>query len=216
MSESPNLRDVQKRTLRLMNYEDGLWDMLLGMIFMLLAIYPVTRTRLGPAWNLALFVGLVLLVVAVQPIVRRQISTPRLGYVEANRSPALKVTLAITMSLVALTFGLVILTLVSPGWLPDLTPSAAPVWLRSYWVEVLVLIVMIGLFSGMGYLYGVPRLFLYGWLLGGGNLASVVINRGSPSGFNLPLGIAASVILLIGLGLLIRFVRKYPVRSLEA
>jgi hypothetical protein len=213
MSEPPNLRDVQKRTLRLMNYEDGLWDLLLGMIFMLLAIYPVTRTRLGPAWNLALFVGLVLLVVTIQPIVRKQISTPRLGYVKANRSPALKVTLAIT--LVALTFGLVILTLVSPGWLPNLSPVVAPVWLRSYWVEVLVLMLMIGLFSGMGYLYGVPRLFLYGWLLGGGNLASVMINRSSPSGFNLPLGLAASVILLIGLGLLIRFVRKYPVR-LEA
>ncbi len=51
-------RQVQKRTVRLLSYEDGLWDLLLGTVFLLLAIYPITRARLGPAWNLALFVGL--------------------------------------------------------------------------------------------------------------------------------------------------------------
>jgi len=213
MSEPTSLRDVQMRTLRLTNYEDGLWDLMLGIVIMLLAVYPITRARLGPAWNVALFVGVLLLVVVAQLIVRRQISSPRLGYVKARRSPALKLTLVIMASLVALTFGLVILTLASPGWIPDRTPGTAPGWSRSYLVEVIVLLVLIGLFSGMGYLFGVSRLYLYGWLLGGGNLASVIVNQGAPERFNLPLALGAGVILLIGLGLLIHFTRKYPVRG---
>ena len=216
MSESPSLRDVERRTMRLLNYEDGLWDVLLGSIFMMLAVYPITRSRLGPAWNLALFVGLLLLAVVVMMVVRLKVSTPRLGYVESKGSPKLRLILAITILLVVLTLALVILTLVSPGWLPSLTPNSGPVWLRSYLVEVLVLLAMIGLFSGMGYFFGVRRLFLYGWLVGGGNLASVIINRGAPERFNLPLGMAAVVILLIGAGLLVRFVRRYPVQNLEA
>ncbi|MFA5787704.1 MAG: hypothetical protein WDA71_12115 [Actinomycetota bacterium] len=89
MSESPDLREVQKRTLRLMNCKDGLWDLLLGLIFMALAVYPITRARLGPVWDLALFVGVLLLSLAAFGGVRRKISAPRLGYVESKRSPAM-------------------------------------------------------------------------------------------------------------------------------
>jgi hypothetical protein len=71
------------------------------------------------------------------------------------------------------------------------------------------------LFSALGYLFNVPRLYLYGWLLGGANLLAVIMYRGTPEGFNLPLGIAAGVILLIGAALLVRMLRRYPVQSVE-
>lgn len=210
MAEPVRLSEVRKRTLRLTLFEDGSWDLMLGITFLMLAIYPVTRARLGPAWNLAVFVGLLLIVVAAQWLVRQRVSSPRLGYAKPRRSPALKVSLVIGVSLVVLTFGLVILTLVSPGL------QAAPTGLRSYWVEVVTLLALVGLFSGMGYLFGVPRLFLYGWLLGGGNLASVLLNEDAPERFGLPLALAAGILLVIGAGLMIRFIRRYPVRSLEA
>jgi len=216
MSTSPSLPNVQKRILQLVNYEDGLWDLLLGIIFMELAVYPITRARLGPAWNLALFVGVMLLCVAGYFILRWQVSMPRIGYVRSRRSPARKLILAITIVLVALTFGLVILTLVSPGWLPNRAPGAGPDWLREYLIDTIVMLCMVGLFSLMGYFFGVSRLYLYGWLLGGGNLAAQMIYQGAPEGFNVPLGLAASVILLIGLGLLVRFLRKYPVQIQDA
>jgi hypothetical protein len=210
MAEPARLSEVRKRTLRLTLFEDGSWDLMLGVIFLMLAIYPVTRARLGPAWNLALFVGLLLIIVAAQWFVRQRISSPRLGYAKPRRSPWLKPILVITVSLVVLTFGLVILTLVSPA------PEAAPTEPRSYWVEVVAMLALVGLFSGMGYLVGVPRLFLYGWLVGGGNLASVVLNQGAPERLLLPLALAAAIILAIGASLLIRFVRKYPTQALEA
>jgi hypothetical protein len=216
MNETPSLSEMQKRTVRLLSYEDGLWDLLLGAVFLLLAIYPITRARLGPTWNLVFFVGLLLLVTAIFSGLRRRISTPRLGYVSARYTPAKKLILAFTMALVALTAGLVILTLVNPAWLGGPAPAVALSNVWSYQVEILVLLALIVLFSAMGYRFGVPRLYLYGWLLGGANLASVILYRGSPEGFNWPLAGAAGIILLIGATLLARMLRKYPVRKAEA
>ena len=216
MSDTPSLSEVQRRTVRLLSYEDGLWDLLLGTIFMLLAVYPITRARLGPAWNMVLFVGLLLLATGVFSVLRRKISAPRLGYVKARHTPALKGMLAVAIALVALTVGLVILTLVKPGWLGGPAPEVTLVNVKSYLVEILVLLALVGLFSAMGYLFGVPRLFLYGWLLGCANLISVILYRGAPAGFNLPLAVAAGVILLIGAYLLVRMLRKYPVQGAEA
>ncbi len=216
MSTSPSLHAVQKRILQLANYEDGLWDLLLGITFMMLAVYPITRAWLGPAWNLVLFIGLLLLSVAACTLARRQISTPRIGYVQAKRPPAFKLILAINIALVALTFGLVILTLVSPDWLPTPGPGARPEWLQPYLVDIVVLLSMVGLFSLMGYFTGVWRLYLYGWLLGGGNLAAEIIYQGAPDRFNVPLGLAAGVVILVGLALFIRFLRRYSVQTPDA
>jgi hypothetical protein len=216
MSDTPSLSEVQRRTVRLLSYEDGLWDLLLGTIFMLLAVYQITRARLGPSWNMVLFVGLLLLATGIFSVLRRRISAPRLGYVKARYTPALKGILAVTIALVVLTVGLVILTLVNPAWLGGPGPEVSLANVQSYLMEILVLLALVGLFSAMGYLFGVPRLFLYGWLLGGANLVSVVLYRGAPAGFNLPLAVAAGVILLIGAYLLIRMLRKYPAQSAEA
>lgn len=211
MNATPSLSEANKRTVRLLSYEDGLWDLLLGVVFLLLAIYPLTRARLGPGWNLTLFLGLLLLAAAIFTALRRKISTPRLGYVQARVTPERKLILATTIALVALTAGLVILTLVNPAWLGGPAPAPAKVW--SYRVEILVLLALIVLFSLMGYRFGVPRLYLYGWLLGGANLASVILYRGAPEGFNWPLAAAAGIILLTGAALLVRMLRKYPVRA---
>jgi hypothetical protein len=215
MSESPSLRDVRRRTMRLMQFEDGLWDLLLGMIFMLLAVYPVTRARLGPEWNAVFVIGLMLLFAAIQLVVRRRFSVPRLGYARPRRSPALRLILAITILLFVLTLGLLILTLVGPGWFPKSLSGGSPVGGRSYLMEIIVLLAMVGIFSGMAYVFGVSRLYLYGWLLGGSNLAAVMMYRGTSGRFDLPMAAAAGIIILVGVVLLVRFIRRYPVWTAE-
>lgn len=212
-SPSPNPSEIRQRTARLINYEDGLWDLLLGAVFMLLAIYPITRARLGPTWNLALFIGLMMVALAVQMAVRRAFAVPRLGYAKALRTPKLKVLLIVTVVLVAMTFGLVILTLLDAGWPAMLVPSAGPAWLRMFLVDIVVMLAMAGLFSALGYIFGVARLYFYGWLIGGANLASAIVYDGAPEGFNLPLGLAALLVLGVGCSLLIRFRRNYPLLS---
>lgn len=216
MSAQTTLRDVKRRTMQLMNYEDGLWDLLLGIIFVLLAVYPITRALLGPAWNLTLFLALLALLVGGQSLARRLFSAPRLGYARSRRSPALKLLLIVTIILVLVTVGLVVLTLTHAGWLPNLSLPSGPAWLREYSVDIVVMLLLIGLFSVMGYLFGVARLYLYGWLLGTGNLASTMLSREGQNTLNAPLAVAAGIIIVIGLALLVRFVRRYPIRVEEA
>ena len=211
MSKTTDLRQIQRRTNQLMNFEDGFWDLLLGCIFMMLALYPVTRELLGPVWNLVLFLSVLALLVAVELLLRRYVSGPRIGYAQPRRSPKLRLVLAFTILMVLITFGLVLVTLLSPESVPSAPVEASAG--RSYLVELIVVLFMGGLFSALGYLYGVTRLYFYGWMLGLANLASVYMVHNAGWTVLIPLAMAAGIILLIGLVLLVRFLRKYPVRA---
>jgi hypothetical protein len=213
MSEITNLQNIQRRIYQLMTFEDGLWDLLLGTIFMLLAFYPVTRARLGPEWNLVLFISLLALVVVAQLAIQHFVSRPRVGYAKMRRTPKLGLLAVFTLMLVLVTIGLVTLTFF--GWaagsaasLPEEISNG-----RSYTVELIVMLVMGCLFAVMGYLFGVVRLYFYGWMIGFANLASVYMEHTAGWTFFLPLAVAAGIIILIGLVLLVRFLRKYPLRT---
>jgi hypothetical protein len=212
MSKSTDLRQVQQRTNQLMSFEDGLWDLLLGSIFMFLAIYPVTRELLGPVWNLILFLIVLALLVVGQLLLRHFVSGPRIGYAQPRRSPKLRLLLIFTILMVLITFGLVLVTLLSPESVPSASAINETSPGRSYLVELIVLLVMGGLFSALGYLYGVTRMYFYGWMLGLANLASVYMVHNAGWTVLIPLAMAAGIILLIGLVLLVRFLRKYPLR----
>jgi MFS superfamily sulfate permease-like transporter len=211
MSDQINLRDVLKRTIQLINYEDGLWDLLLGAVFLMLSIYPVTREKLGPEWNLGLFLAVLFILVVGQLVARHFISTPRMGYAKSRRTPALKGVLIINFVLVLATFALVILTLVNPGWIPEFQFGSFPQWVNDMSVDIVVMLALIGLFSLLGYLFGVKRLYLYGWLIGGGNLASTAMYLYGGAVFNLPLAIVSGIIIAIGAYLLQRFLHTYPI-----
>lgn len=211
MSKITDFNQIQRRTNQLMNFEDGFWDLLLGCIFMMLAIYPITRELLGPVWNLVLFLSVLALLVAAELLLRRYVSGPRIGYAQPRRSPKLRLVLVFTVLMVLITFGLVLVTLLSPESVPSPPVEASPG--RSYLVELIALLVIGGLFSALGYLYGVTRLYFYGWMLGLANLASVYMTHNAGWTVLIPLAMAAGVILLIGFVLLVRFLRKYPVRA---
>jgi hypothetical protein len=216
MSELPSLQDVQKRTMQLTTFEDGFWDLLLGSIFMFLAIYPITRELLGPEWNLLLFLFLLALMVVGQLLLKRFISGPRIGYVRPRRTPKMRMLLVVTVVFVLLTFGLVLLTLLGPESSSTGGEPTTPSLVRSYLVEWIVVLVMGGIFSAMGYIFGVARLYFYGWMLGLANLASVYMSHTVGWTFQVPGAIAAGIILVIGVTLLLRFLRNYPVRPQEA
>lgn len=211
MSTSIGIGNAQKRIIQLTNYEDGLWDIFLGLVMLLLSIYPITRELLGPELNLVLFLVALALLVAGQSAARRHISTPRLGYAKQRRTPATKIVVALTAGLVLLTLGCVIATLLSPGWLPQVSSSSSASWISDLAVEIVVMFAMVGLFSLLGYLFGVTRLFVYGWLLGGAYLLSVALTRNQDLSFNLPLAIVSVIIIGTGIVLLVRFMRKYPI-----
>jgi hypothetical protein len=216
MSEMTDLRQVQKRIYQMMNFEDGLWDLLLGTIFMFLAIYPITREILGPEWNIILFLGCLVLLVIGYFALRYFISVRRIGYVRPRPSPKLRLLAIFTVIMVLLTFSLLMVTFLGPG--SEAAPSATAEISseRGYTVELIALLVVGLLFSALGYFFGVSRLYFYGWLIGLANLASVYMTHNAGWSFNIPLAVVAGMILLIGFVLLSRFLRKYPIRTQEA
>jgi hypothetical protein len=211
MSDLIDLNEARRRTLRLLQYEDGLWDMMLGLTFLLLSLYPVTRRLLGPAWNLLLFLAALAALTAGLAAARAFLSAPRVGVVKMRRTPALKVALIATAALVLATLALVVATLLFGPPIPAFNWSGLPGWVGDLTVDIVVALAVVGLFSLLAYLFGVARLYAYGWLLGVGNLASTALRFYAGYTFNLPLAVAAGIILLVGATLFVRFLRKYPI-----
>ncbi|MFN2149631.1 MAG: hypothetical protein ACK2T2_14695 [Anaerolineales bacterium] len=209
MSGQNPFKQVEQRTIQMINFEDGLWDLMLGLIFMALAVYPLTREWLGPEWNLVLFLVVLGVVIFVQQLVRRRVSSPRIGYVVPRRTPKMRLVLVVLVLMVAATLVLVLVTLLQPAGQGSSFESL-PVKPRSYTVEYVVVLALVALFSMMAYLFKVPRLYLYGWLIGLGNLGSVIMSHQAGWTFNLPLAIAAGIILAVGIVLLADFLRRYP------
>jgi hypothetical protein len=208
-------REAQRRAVRLVNYEDGLWDILLGLIFLALSLYPITRRLLGPEINLGLFLVILAVLVAGLTLVRRSVSVPRIGVVRMRRTRQ-KAALTLVLAVIVLaTFGLVLATLLSPGWIPSMRSSGLPQWVDDLKVDIALTIVVIAVFSAMAYLFSVSRVYLYGWLIGLGNLTSTALTLYAGLTFNLPLAVASGIIILIGVVLLSRFVRKYPLAGSE-
>lgn len=216
MSEITDLRQARQRTFQLISFEDGFWDLLLGSMFMFLAIYPVTRELLGPEWNLVFFLSILALLVVGQLVLRRFISTPRIGYARPRRSPKSRLLLVFTAVMVLLTFGLVMVTFLSPGPAATTNPPAGSSTERGYMVELIVVLVMGGIFSAVGYIFGITRAYFYGWMLGLGNIASVYMSHNAGWTFHIPQAIVAGIIIIIGVIHLIRFLQKYPLRREEA
>lgn len=211
-----DLRKVQQRTQRLLTFEDGLWDILLGMMFIALALYPVTRAWLGPEWNFILFLVLIGFLVTLQLVSRQLISSPRIGYARHSRSPKLRLLVGFTVFMVLLTFGLVVLTLLSPAarsTAAEVTSSSAG---RGYLVELIVILVLGVIFSALGYIFGVGRMYAYGWMIGLANLASIYLEHNAGWTVLGPLALVASIILIIGVARFARFVQKYPLPDGEA
>jgi hypothetical protein len=206
---------AHRRLTQLVNYEDGLWDIMLGLVFLALSVFPATREILGPVWNMVLFLIVLAALAAGLGLARRTVSAPRLGRVRMRHTPQkaiLSVLLGLTLSA---TLGLLFVTLRNPQWIADVVGAMLPGWAGDLFVDVIAMAMVVAVFSVMGYLSRVGRLFLYGWLIGLGNLASTALTHYAGVAFNLPLAVASIVIVAIGVVLLARFLRKYPVHTLE-
>ena len=55
-----------------------------------------------------------------------------------------------------------------------------------------------GLFTGMGYFFGVVRFYFYGWMIGLANFASIYMEHNAGWTWNFPLAVVAWILLLIG------------------
>jgi hypothetical protein len=215
MSHMLNASDAERRVYRLANFQDGVWDIYLGLMLVVMSVYPLTRSLLGPIWNVVLILALVLGLVLVVSRLRLRLVAPRTGLVKLGERTGRKLKTAhvITLALVLATFALWIFgagdQLQEPTW------QYLPQWVSDFDVDLLFVFIIIAFFSLIAYAMRVPRYYLYGVLMGVGNFISTVLLMYREVKFQYPMLIAGTLILIVGAVVLSGFIRAYPLPQEE-
>jgi hypothetical protein len=210
MSINSKIQRADQRILRLAMFQDGLWDVMLGLTFVLLSLYPVLRRALGPSLNLLAFAIELAAVIGGISLLRQRLTASRLGQVRLGASQRARLRHIRLTGAGLMLFTAFVFTLASLGRLGTPIPAEAAGWLAAFEMDILFAALIILFFSLMGVVLGLGRLYLYGWLLGLGNLASTVLAVTRGIAFLYPLALAGALIVLIGLTCLTGFLHSYP------
>ncbi|MCX6095147.1 MAG: hypothetical protein NT125_00230 [Candidatus Bipolaricaulota bacterium] len=147
MPEMIDVGEVRKRAVRLLRFKDGLWDILLGSVFLLMSVYPLTRELLGPTWN-ALAFGLVLIVLLLGAAwARVALVIPRRGVAKPRPSTTRTITLVFRVTLVLALLTVVLWTLFATSVLPRPPWGKAPGWVHTLAPDILVATLFVLIFS---------------------------------------------------------------------
>jgi hypothetical protein len=208
MTNNIDLKKTEQASYRLAVYADGTSDLGLGLVFLLLGVYPYTREQVGPAWNFPLFLAALGLVVLAQYLTKRRLAPSRIGIVKLGPrvQKRLRAALLATIILLALT----VLTWVGAGQ----GVRFAPTFLGSYTFEILVALIMLAIFWGIAYTFEMTRFYFYGVLLGVVFPVQQLLPAQVYEG--IPYLVAGGIITGIGVYLLVRFLKQFPALDLES
>jgi len=215
MAQTLDIKNAEKQVLRLATFEDGLWEIYLGLFFILMSFYSVTREILGPLLNAAFILGMLLLLVGFVWIAKKRITQPRIGLVKLGTQAKKKIKTAniVTWALVLATFTLLILS--ANSLIREPTWEQLPQWLSDFDIDLIFALITIGIFSLIGYYTGIARFYLHGVLLGAGNFATTVLLFYNDVQFGWPIALAGLIIALIGASVLMKFLQERPLPSEE-
>jgi len=188
MTETIDLKAIERKAWA-SYFEDGLLDIFLGAMLLIGGIRSITDY----AWYTLLIVPLIL----VLPLGKRLITTPRLGHVKFGPARKLKQTKVIAVLTISVLATFALLMLPKSGFALPAKMLISPI--MAGWIAVV--------FGIIAYYLDFTRLFTYGLLFAISEVLSGL--------FGVYIGamaqtISGIVVLLIGLFVLTRFLRKYP------
>ena len=193
MSDMFNLRHVERRAWRLY-FEDGLWDIFLGLLF----LGGGLRSLTGNLWYYLLIAAGVLVVI----LGKRWITLPRLGQIQFSPQRQQRGNVVRIEALVVLLLTAVIFILLVMG--VDL--SGLP-------VSWLFVVMVPGIFLLMAYMLDFTRLYGYTVLVAIFTVLGEFVGNPQAAWAQI---IAGLVPLAVGIVLLVRFLRRYPVVDEQA
>ena len=217
MSQLFTPKTAERKIFKLAIFQDGIWDMQVGGMIMLFSFYPVTRRLLGPGWNLVLIFGLLGFLLVIGATLKRTVSNPRMGLVKYGKSQKSKlltmrvIIFGIFLASSALAIALIMQVYRGPNWDPN-----TPEWLQLLSMDIVFGLFVVAIFSLVSAVFRMWRPFIYGLLLGGSLVASGVLSVYHGPEFQYPFAIAGGIIMTIGLGLMLRFMRTYQIPAEEA
>jgi len=202
MNDQFDLKSTEKASYKLAAYGDGTADLSMGLVFLLLGLFPLTREILGPSWNVVFFLVVLGLVVAAQGMVRARLGPSRIGIVKFGPRVKNRVRIALLINVALALAMIAIWVLAARGWFPG-----TPYWLGQYGFEILVSLIVLLIIWGIAYTLELRRYYFYGVLLAAGfpiQASLTGIYEGAPW------LVAGGIIFLIGVFLLARFLKEYP------
>ena len=185
-----NLKEIQRKVY-MSFFQDGLWDIFLGLFILGWGLAILTEAAYLPAIS---FTGLYFVIWGI----KKWVTYPRIGYVRFSATSRRRITARfVILGTVVLLLGVMAAVLwgigTRPQWLADYFPLifngmlAAVVCFVAYWARV-------------------TRFYLHAALIFLGAVLHLWLGTRWEFGF---IG-AGGIIVLIGLGILISFLRKYP------
>ncbi len=215
MSTKLNLNEAERNTFRLATYTDGLNDISLGMVLILLSVYSVTRSALGPALNAIFIISATLIVVGAISYLKNRLVPQRIGLVRFGPQAKKRLRIALILIVVLVIATLATWALSAQDTIQEPVWERLPQWVTDFDVDIVFSILIITFFCVLAYSFHVVRFYLYGLLIGIGILLSTIQSVYQGKQFDFPLAIAGLIIVGIGIYLLIRFLNSYSTPTEE-
>jgi hypothetical protein len=196
MSNKLALRELEKKAW-LRTFEHGLWDIGIGSMFLMFGLTIIIDF---PAFS-AIWIA------AMMPAFRelgRKLVVPRIGHVQFRARRKLAKGRLRGMLAVVMLLGIVFFLFFT--WMSRGTSPAWAQWISDHFV-IFIGLVWGGALAATGKLVDFPRLYAYGVLVFGSLIVTDLI-EGYHLGISLSL--VGGIILLAGIILFTRFIRRYP------
>ena len=210
MPEMVDLKTLERKTYR-SYFQDGIIEISLGTVLLGGGIAPLLL-EVGVPTPLNMLIFLVPALV-FQFAGKYFITRLRLGRVKfgPRRVAARKKLLMVSIPAFIATLVLVILTAAG------LFPSESGYRISGLAFTSIIGLGVIGLVGVFAYLNDYPRLAIIGVLVGVGVPVSELLRAavGSPYGLTITFGTVGLIVLSMGVGLLIQFLRQYPLSAIE-
>ena len=204
MSGFVNFEDAEKKAVR-MATNDGLWEILLGLMLLSFTASAVLHDIWGVPWN---YIPLILVMVTGIPLMRaakKSLIMPRIGQVEFSqgRKTKFKKVNAFLIVLVVLTWIVFLGPVISTSIVQE---ASLPYWFVDAVFGLLIFI----FFVVLSYAFETPRMIIYGLLFGISLPADIILNEKWGIEFPVFNFIAGLVVVTWGVVTLIRFLKRYP------
>ncbi len=215
MTRNIDLQEIERQAFR-SNYEDGLWDILLGLLLMQMMIGPMLyRAGWSPIWILAILAVFVTVVLAAFRAAKRHIVLPRFGLVQFGAERDRKKKKMSLVYSISILVGIVVLVTAVIGY--RMISQATITWGSIALVAIfgLSLITAVTIFSLMAYYLDFSRAYVYGWFFGLAFPLNILMDEWF--GITFPVGslVFSSIMMVIGIVLFVRFINTHPMPMTE-
>jgi hypothetical protein len=201
MSTNLDLKQTEKTSFKLATYADGTNDIALGLVMILLGIYPFTRAALGVTWNFLGYLLILGLIVFFQSRLRARLAPSRIGLVKFGPAVNKRLKLALV-----LTFTLLFLTALTWYFSAQGYFFPTPSWISEIGIDLFFAVAILGAFWAIAYTLALTRFYLYGVLLA----LSLPLQTLLPIYEGTPFLVSGGIITVLGAVLLARFLKQYP------